>query len=306
VDPLESDNAPAIPAVAIVIVAYRSQELLAGCLDSIRRFGAVDGMPAETWVVDNASGDGTVEMVRSRFPDVNLIAAESNIGFSAANNRALRAMSLVRHVLVLNPDAELHADTLPSLVRLLDERREIGMVGCQLLKQDGTMDHAARRSFPTIVGALGHFTGFGRRAGAPEALSQYRATHREQAGEVDAINGAFMLIRRDALADVGDFDEGYWLYMEDLDLCYRFWQRGWLVWYEPTVTATHVKAGTSGTHRLPRQNRAFHYGMYRFYRKFYANERSPLINTAVYLGIGAKLIVSIVRSAVARRLRPGV
>jgi GT2 family glycosyltransferase len=93
--------------------------------------------------------------------------------------------------------------------------------------------------------------------------------------------------------------------MEDLDLCYRFWQGGWVVWYEPTVTATHIKAGTSGAHRMPRQNRAFHYGMYRFYRKFYAPGRSPLINAAVYLGIAGKLGVSLFRSAVARRMQAG-
>jgi len=111
-----------------------------------------------------------------------------------------------------------------------------------------------------------------------------------------------MLMRRSALAEVGLFDEGYWLYMEDLDLCYRFKQAGWLTWYDPSATVVHVKAGTSGERRDLRRNYAFHYGMYRFYRQHYAARRSPFTNNAVYAGIAAKLGVSVAFSALARRL----
>jgi hypothetical protein len=117
---------------------------------------------------------------------------------------------------------------------------------------------------------------------------------------VDAVNGAFMLMRRAALDQVGLFDEGYWMYMEDLDLCYRFKQRGWLVWYEPSATVMHVKAGTSGEHRSWRLNRAFHYGMYRFYRTHYASRASLGERMLVYTGIWGKLLVSAARSSVAR------
>ena len=101
-----------------------------------------------------------------------------------------------------------------------------------------------------------------------------------------------MLMRRAALDEVGLFDEGYWMYMEDLDLCYRFAQAGWVTWYEPTVTVVHVKAGTSGSAAAPRLNYAFHYGMFRFYREHYAPPRSAAVNTAVYAGIAAKFAVS--------------
>ena len=109
-----------------------------------------------------------------------------------------------------------------------------------------------------------------------------------------------MLIRRAALEQVGAFDERYWMYMEDLDLCYRFAKAGWVTWYEPAVTVIHVKAGTSGQHRSLRLTYAFHYGMYRFYRDHYAPERNPLLNAGVYAGIAVKFVVSAVRSAVAR------
>jgi GT2 family glycosyltransferase len=117
---------------------------------------------------------------------------------------------------------------------------------------------------------------------------------------VDAVNGAFMLMRRRALDQVGLFDEGYWMYMEDLDLCWRFAQAGWTTWFEPAVAVKHVKAGTSGRHRTLRLNHAFHYGMHRFYRSHYAPRRSAFVNASVYAGIWLKFAISATRIAIAR------
>jgi GT2 family glycosyltransferase len=111
-----------------------------------------------------------------------------------------------------------------------------------------------------------------------------------------------MLMRRRALDTVGFFDEGYWMYMEDLDLCYRFAQAGWTTWYEPAASVLHVKGGSSGRYRSARLNYAFHYGMYRFYRKFYAADTNPILNLAVYAAIAGKLGASVVRSAFLRRV----
>jgi len=111
-----------------------------------------------------------------------------------------------------------------------------------------------------------------------------------------------MLMRRKALDEVGLFDEGYWMYMEDLDLCYRFVQAGWTNWYEPDATVIHIKAGSSGQYRSPRLNYAFHYGMFRFYRKHYAKNANVLVRGTVYSGIAVKLGISLTRSAIRRRL----
>ena len=287
-----------VPALDVVIVAYRSQGLLRACLKSLR--SQLPSSGARTWVVDNASGDGTPEMVRSEFPEVELIASETNRGFSAANNLAIR-QGRAPYVLVLNPDTRLTRGALDHMLELMEANRSIGVAGCRLELEDGTFDHAARRSFPTPIGAIGHFTGLGRRSNAPRWLAQYRAPS-VASGPVDAVNGAFMLIRRHALDEVGLFDEGYWMYMEDLDLCYRFAQAGWTTWYEPSVSVLHVKGGSSGRYRSARLNYAFHYGMYRFYRKHYAAETNLVLNLAVYAAIAGKLGASIVRSAVVRRL----
>jgi GT2 family glycosyltransferase len=248
------------------------------------------------WVVDNDSADGTLEMLAGDFPWVRVIDQRRNSGFAAATNVGIRAGS-APYVLVLNPDTEMRPEVVDHLLELMEHRTDNGISGCRLELEDGSFDHAARRSFPTVLGALGHFTGFGRHRSAPTVLAQYRAPDVE-AGPVDAVNGAFMLIRRRALDQVGTFDEGYWMYMEDLDLCYRFAQAGWLTWYEPSVSVLHVKGGTTGRRRSPRLNYAFHYGMYRFYRKFYARHRARILNFAVYAAIAAKLGISVMRGAI--------
>src|SRR6187549_189443 len=280
----------------IVIVSHGAEELLRRCLRSLEVHPASGA--SRVTVVDSGSPDGTPDMVEREFPAVRLIRRE-NIGFSAANNLVLRE-SEAEAVLLLNPDTEVYAGTLDAgLARLGDDGR-IGMVGVKLLTESGELDHACKRSFPTPLAALAHFTGIGRRQGAAGALSQYRATDlgEDEPGEVDAVNGAFMLCRIEAVRQVGLLDEGYWLYMEDLDWCRRFWQAGWKVFYEPAGVALHVKGGSSGRRRAPRQEIAFHRGMARFYRRFDAPERSPLVNAAVYAGIGAKLAVSLAITAV--------
>jgi N-acetylglucosaminyl-diphospho-decaprenol L-rhamnosyltransferase len=287
-------------ALDVVIVSYRSRGLLRDCLESLREHPP--GARVRVTVVDNDSRDGTVEMVAAEFPEVHMIGAEWNLGFSAANNQAIRGGD-ADYVLALNPDTRVTEGALDRLLELMDSRPEIGICGCRLELEDGSFDHAAKRSFPTIAGALGHFTGVGRRA-EQGALSQYRAPEVE-AGPVDAINGAFMLMRRATLDEIGLFDEGFWMYMEDLDLCYRCWEARKVVWYEPSVTVVHVKHGSSGDYRTPRLNYAFHYGMYRFYRKHYAASRNGLVNAAVYAGIAGKLGLSVVRSAFARRVPRG-
>jgi N-acetylglucosaminyl-diphospho-decaprenol L-rhamnosyltransferase len=279
------------PALEVVIVSHGAEALLRRCLRSLAE--NPPAVPHRVTVVDSGSPDGTPDMVAREFPEVRLLR-RGNIGFSAANNLVLRE-SDAPAILLLNPDTEVRSGTLDTVLDRLRSGPGLGMVGCKLITETGELDHASKRSFPTPLGALAHFTGVGRRQGSPGALSQYRATHlaEDEAGEVDAVNGAFMLVRAVALREVGLLDEGYWLYMEDLDWCYRFWQRGWKVFYDPAAVALHVKGGSSGERRRPRQEIAFHRGMGRFYRKFYAPKRTPLVNLAIYLGIGLKLALSL-------------
>jgi N-acetylglucosaminyl-diphospho-decaprenol L-rhamnosyltransferase len=289
-----------MPSLDVVVVSYQCRELLERCLASLEHDPFTRG-EMRVHVVDNASTDGSAELVEQRFPRMQLRRLTRNVGFSVANNEVLRHAD-GDLVLLLNPDTEVTPGALDAVSLALQAQPDVGMLGCRLVRDDGSFDHAAKRSFPTPLSALAHFVGVGRRATAGSRLAQYRAPELDEhaSGDVDAVNGAFMLVRREALDDVGLLDEGYWLYMEDLDWCFRFHQRGWRVWYEGGVTIVHVKAGTSGRHRRLRQNVAFHRGMARFYRKFHAG-RNPLLDGAVLCGIGAKLAVAVTRSAIARR-----
>jgi GT2 family glycosyltransferase len=279
----------------VVVVSHGAEALLRNCLRSLQAHPPQGEM--RVTVVDSGSPDSTPDMVEREFGAVRLLRRD-NIGFSAANNLALRE-SNADAVLLLNPDTEVYAGTLDAALERLWSGERIGMVGVKLVVESGELDHACKRSFPTPLGALAHFTGIGRADGASSALSQYRATllGDDEAGEVDAVNGAFMLCRAEAVREVGLLDEGYWLYMEDLDWCHRFWDAGWKVFYEPAGTALHVKGGSSGARRAPRQEIAFHRGMGRFYRRFDAPKQNPLVNAAVYAGIGAKLAASLTITA---------
>jgi GT2 family glycosyltransferase len=288
------------PSIDVVIVAYRSRELLRRCLESLDSYP-----PAflRVVVVDNASHDGTVEIIRTAFPHVQLLESGGNVGFARATNAGIR-IGHAPFVLALNPDTRVPPGVLEELLDVFAEHPDVGICGCRLAREDGSFDHASRREFPTVLSALGHFTGLGRHRLAPAPLAAYRAPDVRE-GVVDAVNGAFMLMRRAALDEVGLLDEGYWMYMEDLDLCYRFREAGWSTWYQPSVTVTHVKGGTSGSIRGPRLNYAFHHGMYRFYRTHYAKHRSFATNAAVYLGIVCKFAVSLIRSGTRRLLASG-
>jgi GT2 family glycosyltransferase len=285
----------------VAIVSHGAEELLRRCLRSLRDHPPAGSM--RVTVVDSGSPDGTPDMVEREFAEVRLLR-RGNIGFSAANNLVLRDTEAAA-VLLLNPDTEVYAGTLDAALARLRGDARVGMVGVKLVTESGELDHACKRSFPTPLSALAHFTGVGRRDGANGQLSQYRATHLgvDEPGEVDAVNGAFMLCRSEAVREVGLLDEGYWLYMEDLDWCHRFWDAGWRVFYEPAGVALHVKGGSSGARRAPRQELAFHRGMGRFYRRFEAPRHNPLLNAAVYAGIGAKLAVSLAITAARGRRR---
>lgn len=287
------------PKLEIIVVSHGSFDLLRRCLRSLEEHPIREGM--KVTVVDSGSPDDTPDMVAREFPKVNLIR-ERNIGFSASNNLAIKN-SRSPYLLLLNPDTEVSEGALSDSLDRIESDPTVGMLGCRLITESGTLDHACKRSFPTPFSAIAHFTGLGRMAGAGSRLSQYRASAlgEFEAGDVDAVNGAYMMVRREAVEDVGLLDEAYWLYAEDLDWCRRFWLAGWRVRYEPSATVLHVKGGSSPQRRRYRQEIAFHRGMGRFYRRFDAPENGWALNTAVYLGIGLKLILSLSITA-SRRL----
>lgn len=284
------------PDLEIVIVTYRCGDLAVDCLQSIKS-GLPPSLRYLVHIVDNDSGDGTVSTIRSLFPEVHVLVRPHNDGFGVANNAALRDVTAPT-VLVLNPDTKLIPGTVEHLLARLAGDASVGMIGCRLIQADGRFDHAAKRSFPTMLAAGRHLFLPSGRSGtytAPEVSER-------GVGDVDAVNGAFMLVRTDAMKQVGYFDEAYWMYGEDLDWCRRFWNAGWRIQYDGTVSALHLKGGVSGRRRSLRLNWHFHRSMAIYYSKHLAR-RNRLTDIVAYAGIASRFVVVGTRDSLVRSLR---
>lgn len=280
--------------VDVVIVTYGARELVRRCLDSPElRIGAI----GTVYVVDNASPDNAADVVEQEFPWVNLLRRTSNDGFAVANNVVLRTIES-EYVLLLNPDARLEPGTLTHMLGVMDAEPSIGMLGCRLLTDDGTLDHAAKRMIPSLREAAAYFAlRILRRTG-----SRYVAPDVGEFdfAEVDAINGALMLVRSSAMREVGVLDETYWMYGEDLDWCTRFRNAGWRVVYDGRVSSQHSKGGSEKIRSL-RLNYAFHRSMAIYFDR-YLTEDSFFRASVGRLAIWSHFAVSVV-GASARRAR---
>lgn len=272
-----------------MIVSFNTRERLARCLRSL------EDQPREfsidVTVVDNASSDGSADMVALRFPRVRLVRNERNRGYAAANNQALRVAS-GRRLLLLNPDTVVPRGVLTLLVRHLDEGPRVGIVGCRLVRLDGSLDHACRRSFPTPFTALCRFLRLSRLFPASRALGGYNLTYLDPRGtyEVDSVVGAFMLVRREVLDAIGGLDESYFMYGEDLDFCFRARAAGFSVRYVGSASVVHEKGASSRKAAL-RMNYHFHRAMVLFHRKHLRERYPAFLNAIVYSGIAARLAI---------------
>jgi GT2 family glycosyltransferase len=296
-----ADTEPS-PLVSVVIVSHNCRGPLLACLRSLGEERELT--PLDVILVDNDSGDDTGYAVASEFPWVRLIVNRRNVGFARAINQGLR-FAEGQYLLLLNPDTVVPAGTLGRAVGELERRPRVGMLGCKLVRPDGSFDHACKRGFPTVLSALFYFGGLARRFPDSPRFAQYTAAHLgiDETGTVDAINGAFMLVRRSAVDDVGALDERYWLWAEDLDWCHRFWEKGWKILYWPEVEVVHLKSASVGEHRSLRLNFAFHRSIWLFYAKHHAPHRSPVLSALVALGVWSKFVGSAVANTV-RSVRP--
>lgn len=263
--------------VGIVIVNWNTVDELECCLKTV--YASQGDFSYHVVVVDNASTDNSVEIVRQKFPLADVLALDENLGYPKGNNVGLRHLGYhgksnvdadaPRYALLLNPDTEVPPDALYNMMTFMDSRPELGIAGPKLILPDGSLDRACRRGFPTPLISFYHFTGLAKMFPNNEQFGRYNMTFADQDQdlEVDSVVGAYLQIRKEAIEDVGLLDEVYFMYAEDIDWCFRVKEAGWKIWYHADVTVYHVKRAASS--KSAKAQFEFWRAMLIFYRKHY-------------------------------------
>lgn len=244
-----SAGGAAAPDVSVVIVNWNTRDFLRDCLQSVHR--ETMDVTFEVFVVDNASRDGSAEMVRTEFPSVHLIANAENRGFAAANNQALR-IARGRYALVLNPDTIVLENAIGKSVRIADGEPRVGVLGCQVLLRDDVVQMTCFQS-PSATGLFLWLTKLERLI--PKSWfgggQSYRDWDRRSARDVDVVTGMYMLVRREAMEQTGLMDEDYFVYAEEADWCVRFGRAGWRCRFTPEARIIHRDGGGKATAQIP-------------------------------------------------------
>ncbi len=251
--------------LSIIIVNYNVKEFLQNLLHSINKSAA--GISYEIIIVDNASDDGSVEFIKEKFPQVKLIVNSTNLGFGKANNQGLLSAK-GKFILLLNPDTLLGEDTLKRMINFFEATPEAGIAGCKILNPDGTLQLACRRSFPGPWTSFCKVTGLSALFPKNKFFARYNLTYLDenQSYEVDAISGSFMMLRNEVYEKAGGFDEDFFMYGEDLDLCYRIQKSGYKVYYVHTTQIIHYKGESTKRSSLD-ETKIFYEAMNLFVKK---------------------------------------
>ncbi len=267
--------------LSIVIVSYNVKYYLEQCLCSLRK--ACRGIEAECWVVDNDSADGTVDYIRQRFPEVHMIVNRENVGFSRANNMALRRSS-GEYVLLLNPDTIVGEHVLSGCLAFLENHPEAGATGVAMLKDDGSFAWESRRGLPTPFVSFCKMSGLCALFPHSRVFGRYYMRYMDKSCShpIDVVSGAFNMLRRSALNRAGLLDEDFFMYGEDIDLSYRLLQCGYQNYYQP-LQILHYKG--ESTHKSSfRYVHVFYKAMLIFFDKHYRRSNrwlTPFIRVAV-------------------------
>jgi len=255
--------------LSIIIVNYNVKEFLENLLRSINK--ATQKITSEIIIVDNASDDGSIDLIKSKFPDVKLIENKENLGFSKANNLGLR-IAKGNYLLLLNPDTIVEEDTFETMIKFFEEKKKAGLAGCKILNPDGTLQSGCRRSFPGPWNSFSKVTGLSSLFPHSRLFAKYNLTYLDEnkTHEVDAISGSFMFLRREVYEKIGGLDEDFFMYGEDLDWCFRVQQSGYKVFYVHTTQIIHYK-GESTKRSSIDEIRHFYNAMHLFVKKHISN-----------------------------------
>ncbi|GJM33023.1 MAG: hypothetical protein DHS20C18_20240 [Saprospiraceae bacterium] len=277
--------------LSIIIVNYNVQYFLEQALLSVRK--ASKGLAIEVWVVDNNSVDDSVAMVKRKFPEVKLIANADNPGFSIANNQAIR-QSTGEYVLLLNPDTVVEEDTFVQCIRFMDAHPEAGGLGVKMIDGSGKFLPESKRGFPAPFVAFAKAFGLSRLFPKSKLFNHYHLGYLDEneTHEVEVLAGAFMLLRRSVLNEIGLLDETFFMYGEDIDLSYRIIKAGYKNYYLPTTTIIHYKGESTKKGSL-NYVRTFYQAMIIFARKHFEGEKAKMFILMLQMAIYVRALVTV-------------
>ncbi len=278
--------------LSIIILSYNTRDLLKQTLASVPQHSNW-----EILVVDNASSDDSVGMVKRDFPQVKLTVNAKNVGFAAGNNQAIK-IATGEYVLLLNSDTIVQKNALERLLQQIEQDKNIGVITPKVVLPDGAIDLACHRGMPTLWRAFTYFAKLEQLFPGSRLFGGYHLTHEDfnVAHEVEAVSGVAMIVRREVIDAVGLLDERFFFYAEDLDWCLRIRQAGWKIVYFPESVVIHLKSqsGKRNTMDKAKEKTAKKYffdTMLQFYDKHYADKYPKLVKKLVQLGIGIKKLL---------------
>jgi len=293
--------------VSIIIISFNTKDLTVACLESIQKTVG-ENVSHEVIVVDNASRDGSVERIKdqkSKIKNLKIIENKQNLGFSKANNIGVKE-AIGRYILFLNSDTIVHENSVERIVEFMNQNEKAGAATCRVDLSNGLLDDASHRGFPTPWNSFAHFSGLSKLFPKSRLFSGYslgwkdfKTTH-----EIDALAGAFMVVRKTAGDEVGWWDEDYFWYGEDIDFCYRLKQKGWKIYFVPAVSILHYKGASGGIKKesasvstadeKTKQNatKARFEAMRIFYKKHYVKKYPSFVTWLILKGIDLKETLS--------------
>lgn len=282
--------------LSIILVSWNVADLLANCLRSIMAYPPEGNF--EVWVVDNASRDNSVQLIRDQFPHVNLILNDKNVGFAAANNQALQASS-GRYALLLNPDTIVLPNTLQKLVSFLDENPDAGAAGSLYQNPDGTLQPSCF-PFPTVAREFWRLLHFDKLYAF--GIYDMQRWSKETPRQVDSLQGASLLLRRSALEKTGLLDTEYFMYSEEIDLCYRLRENGWSLYWVPQSKIVHY-GGQSTRQEAVKMFLHLYGSKVQFFRKHYGEDSARAYKRVLKFTSGLRLALTSTGSALRPRNR---
>lgn len=275
--------------LSVIIVNYNTKDLLKQTIQSV--IDNTKGIEYEIFVTDNASSDGSVEMLKEEYTQVKLIESKENLGFPKGNNIAIKRAS-GRYILLLNSDTKVIGSCLQNCVKYMDEHSEVGALGCKVELPSGKLDHACKRGFPTPEASLYYLLKLNKLFPEKKKFGKYTMSYvkDDEVATVDSLMGAFMMIPKKVVDEVGMLDEEFFMYGEDIDWCFRIKKAGYEILYYPVEKIIHYK-GSSSKKKRAKTTYEFHRAMILFYNKHYRKEYNIFVTMLIYLGVTMRMIV---------------